>query len=77
MAHSKPSTEAADSSDEIPVHYPSCRAITTLRRLISGERVRGLRELDDFLLRDIGASGDDIWCVQRLRNGERPTLMVG
>ncbi len=48
-----------------------------LRRLIAGEPVRGLRELDDFLLRDIGASGDDIWRVHRLRNGERPTLLVG
>lgn len=52
-------------------------AFEVLRRLIAGERVRVLRELDDFLLRDIGASGDDIWRVHRLRNGDRPTLLVG
>ena len=52
-------------------------ALAALRRLIAGERVRVLRELDDFLLRDIGASGDDIWRVHRLRNGDRPTLLVG
>ncbi|MFN3743454.1 MAG: hypothetical protein ACK4TL_01985 [Hyphomicrobiaceae bacterium] len=77
MAHCKPNAEAADLSNEISAHRPSSRAVATLRRLISGERVRGLRELDDFLLRDIGASGDDIWRVHRLRNGDRPTLMVG
>ena len=48
-----------------------------LRRLVAGEPLRGLRELDDFQLRDIGASSDDIWRVHRLRNGERPTLLVG
>jgi hypothetical protein len=36
-----------------------------------------LRRLDDFQLRDIGASNDDIWRVHKLRNGERPTLLVG
>jgi hypothetical protein len=39
--------------------------------------VHGLRHLDERLMRDIGASGDDIWHVHRLRNGERPTLLVG
>lgn len=56
---------------------PASAALAALRRLIAGERVQVLRELDDFLLRDIGASGDDIWRVHRLRNGERPTLAVG
>ena len=51
--------------------------LTQFRRLIGGGRVGVLRELDDFMLRDIGASGDDIWHVHRLRNGERPTLQVG
>jgi len=51
--------------------------LAALRLLIAGERVQVLRELDDFLLRDIGASGDDIWRVHRLRNGDRPTLSVG
>jgi len=51
-------------------------ALTLLRRFIEG-RLHGLRELDDYMLRDIGASGDDIWRVHKLRNGERPTLLVG
>ena len=51
--------------------------LARLRSLIAGDRARVLRELDDFLLNDIGASGDDIWRVHRLRNGERPTLLVG
>ena len=65
------------SSSEI-LHRPAADTVLgTLRRLIGGKRVHVLRELDDFLLRDIGASGDDIWRVHRLRNGERPTLLVG
>lgn len=51
--------------------------LAVLRRVFGGKRISVLRELDDFLLRDIGASGDDIWHVHRLRNGERPTLLVG
>jgi uncharacterized protein YjiS (DUF1127 family) len=51
-------------------------ALTMLRRLIEG-RLHALRELDDNRLRDIGASSDDIWRVHKLRNGERPTLLVG
>lgn len=51
--------------------------LAVLRRVFGGKRISVLRELDDFLLRDIGASGDDIWRVHRLRNGERPTLLVG
>ncbi len=51
-------------------------ASAMLRRFIEG-RLHVLRELDDYMLRDIGASGDDIWRVHKLRNGERPTLLVG
>jgi hypothetical protein len=51
--------------------------LAALRRLIAGKRAHVLRDLDDFLLRDIGASSDDIWQVHRLRNGQRPTLSVG
>jgi len=36
-----------------------------------------LRELDEFMLRDIGASGDEIYRLHQIRNGERPTLLVG
>lgn len=63
------------SSDGIDRPTGGVRAV--LRRFIGGERASVLRELDDFLLRDIGASGDDIWRVHQLRNGERPTLLVG
>jgi uncharacterized protein YjiS (DUF1127 family) len=77
MTTSTSTAEATASSDEISARRPSSRAIATWRRLVGGKRVRVLRELDDFLLRDIGASGDDIWRVHRLRNGERPTLLVG
>lgn len=51
--------------------------LAALRRLIDGGRMSVLRGLDDFQLRDIGASNDDIWRVHKLRNGERPTLLVG
>lgn len=51
--------------------------LAVLRHVFGGKRISVLCELDDFLLRDIGASGDEIWRVHRLRNGERPTLLVG
>lgn len=54
----------------------SLGALAMLLRFIEG-RLHVLRELDDYMLRDIGASGDDIWRVHKLRNGERPTLLVG
>lgn len=65
------------SSSEILDHSAVRAVLGTLRRLVVGKRAHVLRGLDDFLLRDIGASGDDIWHVHRLRNGERPTLLVG
>jgi len=69
--------EAVTSPGVASYSHPSESAFSVLRRLIGVERLGALRELDDFLLRDIGASGDDIWRVRRLRNGERPTLLVG
>ena len=53
------------------------KVLAILRGLIGGKRAHALRGLDDFLLRDIGVSEDDVWRVYRLRNGERPTLLVG
>lgn len=63
-------------------HHPAGESLASnlvshLRRVIGGGRVGAVRELDDAMLRDIGASGDDIYRVHRLRNGERPTLLVG
>jgi hypothetical protein len=63
-------------SSEILDHAAVRGVLGTLRGLFGG-RVHGLRHLDERLMRDIGASGDDIWHVHRLRNGERPTLLVG
>lgn len=58
--------------------HPAVQTVLgAVRRLIGAERVHALRGLDDFQLRDIGASGDDIWRVHQLRNRERPTLLVG
>jgi hypothetical protein len=64
-------------SDTNPSSRIDTSALAVLRRLIGGGRMSGLRGLDDFQLRDIGASNDDIWRVHKLRNGERPTLLVG
>lgn len=72
----RPAGSTADPEESI-ARAPAHGVLAVLRRLIVGERVCVLRELDDFLLRDIGASGEDIWRVRRLRNGERPTLLVG
>ena len=77
MGSTESLAEAAARANADRVGAGSLGALRALRRLIAGERVRVLRELDDFLLRDIGASGDDIWRVHQLRNGERPTLLVG
>jgi hypothetical protein len=65
------------SAENTTTDLATNRALSVLRRLVKGERVSVLSGLDDFLLRDIGASGDDIWRVHRLRNGQRPTLLVG
>lgn len=69
--------EPPASSDHATSDRPAGNPRAMLRRFIAGDRVSVLRELDDFLLRDIGASSDDIWRLHRLRNGERPTLLVG
>lgn len=46
-------------------------------RLMVREGLSELRELDEFMLCDIGASGDEIYRVHQMRNGQRPTLLVG
>lgn len=46
-------------------------------RLMVREGLKDLRELDEFMLRDIGATGDEIYRVHQMRNGQRPTLAVG
>ncbi|MEO8652269.1 MAG: hypothetical protein ABI391_08190 [Hyphomicrobiaceae bacterium] len=61
------------------------RVMTTLasrmtaarERLMVRESLSELRELDEFMLRDIGANGDEIYRVHQMRNGQRPTLLVG
>lgn len=68
-------------------HEPSRlnRMMTTLASHVSAARERfmvrdglsELRELDEFLLRDIGASGDEIYRLHQIRNGQRPTLLIG
>ena len=46
-------------------------------QIIEREMLDELRELDEFMLRDIGATGDEIYRVHQMRNGQRPTLLVG
>lgn len=68
-------------------HEPSLmqRMMTTVasrmtaarERLLVRESLSELRELDEFMLRDIGANGDEIYRVHQMRNGQRPTLAVG
>lgn len=72
-----PGRNAAFAPSDAHTTTACSNPLAVLRRFFGGERVSVLRELDDFLLRDIGASGEDIWRVHRLRNGERPTLLVG
>jgi uncharacterized protein YjiS (DUF1127 family) len=78
-----PLTAVSDGDD----HNPSLmqRMMTSVagrmaaarERLMVRDGLSELRELDEFLLRDIGASGDEIYRVQQIRNGQRPTLLVG
>jgi uncharacterized protein YjiS (DUF1127 family) len=53
------------------------RMTAARERLMVRDGLSELRELDEFLLRDIGASGDEIYRVQQIRNGQRPTLLIG
>ena len=55
----------------------SARMTATCERIVERERLRELNGLDEFMLRDIGASGDEIYRLRQQRNGERPTLTVG
>ncbi len=53
------------------------RIAAARERLMVRDGLSELRELDEFLLRDIGASGDEIYRLHQIRNGERPTLLIG
>lgn len=53
------------------------RMTAARERLMVREGLKELRELDEFMLRDIGATGDEIYRVHQMRNGQRPTLAVG
>jgi uncharacterized protein YjiS (DUF1127 family) len=53
------------------------RMTAARERLLVREGLSELRELDEFLLRDIGANGDEIYRVHQMRNGQRPTLLIG
>jgi uncharacterized protein YjiS (DUF1127 family) len=46
-------------------------------RLIIRETLEDLGQLDDTMLRDIGATSDEIYRVHQMRNGQRPTLATG
>jgi hypothetical protein len=75
----------AVSHDQDPARSRFHRLMTTLgsrmmaarERLMVRESLSELRELDEFMLRDIGANGDEIYRVHQIRNGQRPTLLVG
>jgi uncharacterized protein YjiS (DUF1127 family) len=78
-----PLTAVSHGNDPEP--SPVQRMMTTVvsrltaarERLMVRESLSELRELDEFILRDIGASGDEIYRLHQMRNGQRPTLLVG
>lgn len=53
------------------------RMTAVCERIVARERLRELNQLDELMLRDIGANGDEIYRLHQQRNGERPTLFVG
>jgi uncharacterized protein YjiS (DUF1127 family) len=53
------------------------RMTAARERMMLRGSLNELRELDEFMLRDIGASGDEIYRLYQMRNGQRPTLIVG
>jgi uncharacterized protein YjiS (DUF1127 family) len=55
----------------------SRRFFASHERLVIRDHLRELRDLDEFMLRDIGATSDQIYRIHRMRNGDRPTLAVG
>jgi uncharacterized protein YjiS (DUF1127 family) len=55
----------------------SSRMTAARERMMLRDSLSELRELDEFILRDIGASGDEIYRLHQMRNGQRPTLAVG
>jgi hypothetical protein len=54
----------------------SSRMTAARERMMLRDSLSELRELDE-ILRDIGASGDEIYRLHQMRNGQRPTLAVG
>ncbi len=58
-------------------HGLSNRFSAMHERLIVRDTLEELGQLDEFMLRDIGATGDEIYRVHQMRNGQRPTLAVG
>ena len=58
-------------------HFVVENAKTARQWLKWYEHPSELRELDEFILRDIGASGDEIYRLHQMRNGQRPTLAIG
>jgi uncharacterized protein YjiS (DUF1127 family) len=78
-----PLTAVSHGDDNEPTLMQRMMATVASRMAAAHERfmvrdgLSELRELDEFLLRDIGASGDEIYRVQQIRNGQRPTLLVG
>jgi uncharacterized protein YjiS (DUF1127 family) len=59
------------------LHGISNRFAAVHERLIIRDTLEELGQLDEFMLRDIGATGDEIYRVHQMRNGQRPTLAVG
>jgi uncharacterized protein YjiS (DUF1127 family) len=73
-------SETASHSDTVMqrAFAPVTNWFASLReQIIEREMLSELRELDDFMLRDIGATGDEIYRLHQMRNGQRPTLLVG
>ena len=78
-----PLTAVSHGDDHEPTRLHRMMTSLTSRMAAARERfmvrdgLSELRELDEFMLRDIGASGDEIYRLHQIRNGERPTLLVG
>ena len=55
-------------------HNVSNRFAAMQERLIIRDTLDELGQLDEFMLRDIGATGDEIYRVHQMRNSQRPPL---
>ncbi len=54
----------------------SNRFAAARERMLIRETLHELSQLDEGMLRDIGATGDEIYRVQQLRSGQRTPLAV-